>query len=246
MATLQARPVSPLPGDHPCADCTVREIAICGVLGESDLESFRSLGGTQRLVAGEPLFHEGDEAGQVYTVTEGGLKLYKLMPDGRRQIMGFAFPGDHVGATLDSAHDCTVEALEGTTACRFARVRFEAFAAEHPAMQSALYRSTARDLAAARAQMLLLGRKTAVERLATFILDLVERREQVSGAKPPQAVLTMSRSDIADHLGMTKETVSRALATLKQQRLVRLAALDRVEILDREGLSRLSEGADQP
>lgn len=244
MATLQSREISPLPASHPCVGCKVRNVAVCGVLGEGDLESFRCMGGTQRLGEGQPLFHEGDKAAQVFTVTEGGLKLYKLMPDGRRQIMGFVFPGDYVGVTIADEHAFTAEAMEGTTACRFTRARFDEFVEEHPNMERELYRLAAHELAAAQAQMFLLGRKSAAERVATFILALLDRREQVSGEAQREVVLPMSRSDIADYLGMTKETVSRVLAVLKNRRLVRLAALDRIEVLDREALARMAEGAE--
>lgn len=243
MATLAPRTISSLPAEHPCAGCQVRDIAVCGVLDEDELAAFRCTGGSQRLTSGQPLFHEGDRASQVFTVTEGGLKLYKLLPDGRRQIMGFVFPGDYLGVTLDDEYAFTAEALEETEACRFSRARFDEFVEEHPALEHELYRLAAHELAAAQAQMLLLGRKSAAERVATFLLSLVERKEKVSGQVQTEAFLPMSRSDIADYLGMTKETVSRVLALLKRKRLIRLAALDRIQILDRRALSEMAEGA---
>ena len=243
MATLAARTLSPLPAGHPCSDCKVRNIAVCGVLGGEDLAAFRNGGGTQKLQGGQPLFHEGDRASQVFTVTEGGLKLYKLLPDGRRQVMGFVFPGDYLGMTLDDEHAFTAEALEGTKACRFNRTRFDDFVDDHPELERELYRLAAHELAAAQAQMVLLGRKSAAERVATFLLSLLDRNERVSGQSQAEVTLAMSRSDIADYLGMTKETVSRVLAVLKSKRLIRLAALDRIQILDREALSEMAEGA---
>jgi CRP/FNR family transcriptional regulator, anaerobic regulatory protein len=243
MATLAARTLSPLPADHPCADCKVRNIAICGVLGDEDLATYRNGGGVQKLNAGQPLFHEGDRASQVFTVTEGGLKLYKLLPDGRRQVMGFVFPGDYLGMTLNDEHAFTAEALQGTRTCRFNRTRFDDFVEEHPELEHELYRFAAHELAAAQSQMVLLGRKSAAERVATFLLDLLDRKERVSGQAHAEVTLAMSRSDIADYLGMTKETVSRVLAVLKSKRLIRLAALDRIQILDRAALSEMAEGA---
>jgi CRP-like cAMP-binding protein len=88
------------------------------------------------------------------------------------------------------------------------------------------------------------GRTPAPARLSTFLLDLGKRREQAGGAGGNAVELPMSRSDIADYLGLTKETVSRVLALLKRRRLIRLAALDRVEILDRAGLADLAEGVE--
>ena len=242
MATLAARHLPSLPAGHPCMGCDVREIAVCGVLSCGDLNELRCLGGTQTVEAGQSLFHEGDPAGQVFNVTKGAVKLYKLLPDGRRQVMGFMFPGDFLGITINDEHAFSAEALERTRLCRFSRARFDEFVDEHPELERELYRLAAHELAAAQAQMVLLGRKTATERLASFLLDLAKRREQAGGAGGQAVELPMSRSDIADYLGLTKETVSRVLALLKRERMIRLAALDRIEILDREGLAALAEG----
>jgi CRP/FNR family transcriptional regulator len=242
MATLAARHLPSLPAGHPCLGCEVREVAVCGVLSCGDLAELRFLGGSQTVEAGQPLFHEGDRAGQVFNVTKGAVKLYKLLPDGRRQVMGFMFPGDFLGITINDEHAFSAEALERTRLCRFTRGRFDDFVEEHPELERELYRLAAHELAAAQAQMVLLGRKTATERLSSFFLDLLDRREKVTDRKQTAIDLPMSRSDIADYLGLTKETVSRVLALLKRRGLIRLLALDRVEILDRDGLSELAEG----
>lgn len=222
--------------------CDARKVALCGVLEDRELALFRCLGGTCYLQEGQPLFHEGDPASQVFNVTKGALKLYKLLPDGRRQIMGFMFPGDFLGITINDEHAFSAEALGSTQACRFPRHRFDEFVESRPAMERELYRLAAHELAAAQAQMVLLGRKSASERLATFFLDLLVRREKMTGKTHSEIDLPMSRSDIADYLGLTKETVSRVLASLKGKRLIRLAALNRIEVLDREALRALAEG----
>lgn len=202
----------------------------------------RGLGWTLRLKAGQPLFHEGDAATRVFTVAEGVLKLYKLLPDGRRQVMGFMFPGEFLGISVDDEHAFTAEALGPVDLCWFPRSRFDDFLSEHPAIERELYRLAAHELAAAQAQMVLLGRKTAAERLASFFLALLDRAEKAAGCAGRMIDLPMSRADIADYLGLTKETVSRVLAALKRRRLVRLEALDRVEVIDRAGLVDMAEG----
>ena len=242
MATAAIRALSELPAGHPCFGCDARKVAICGVLENRELALFRCMGGTAYLQEGQPLFHEGDAASQVFNITKGALKLYKLLPDGRRQIMGFMFPGDFLGITIDDEHAFSAEALESTQACRFPRQRFDEFVESRPAMERELYRLAAHELAAAQSQMVLLGRKSASERLATFFLDLLARREKMSGKTHAHVDLPMSRSDIADYLGLTKETVSRVLAQLKSKRLIRLAALNRIEVLDRDALQALAEG----
>jgi CRP/FNR family transcriptional regulator len=213
----------------------VRSTALCGVLDNQALADFRSLGWTLKLAPGQSLFHQGDPATRVFTLTSGTLKLYRLLADGRRQVTGFMHPGDFLGISIDDEHAFSAEALEQTQLCWFPRNRFDDFTEEHGAMERELYRMAAHELSAAQRQFVLLGRKTALERLASFLLGLAER---VDGM---EVELPMSRSDIADYLGLTKETVSRVLSALKRDRIVRLAALDRVEILDRAALEQRAE-----
>lgn len=232
-----------LPAGHPCLECEVRTKAVCGVLDCRELANMRQIGWTTKLRPGQPLFHEGDPATRVFTLTNGALKLYKLLPDGRRQVTGFLFPGDFLGITVDDEYAFTVEALTHSQLCLFPRNRFGEFTEDHPDMERELYRLAAHELAAAQQQMVLLGRKTAEERVASFFLTLLERTEKVSGEPERMIDLPMGRSDIADYLGLTKETVSRVLALLKHKRAIRLDALNRIEILDRTGLTEIAEGA---
>jgi CRP/FNR family transcriptional regulator len=230
-----ARHFEPVPTGHPGHGCDVRSTALCGVLDNQALADFRSLGWTLKLAPGQSLFHQGDPATRVFTLTSGTLKLYRLLADGRRQVTGFMHPGDFLGISIDDEHAFSAEALEQTQLCWFPRNRFDDFTEEHGAMERELYRMAAHELSAAQRQFVLLGRKTALERLASFLLGLAER---VDGM---EVELPMSRSDIADYLGLTKETVSRVLSALKRDRIVRLAALDRVEILDRAALEQRAE-----
>ena len=242
LAVATRRAAEELPQDHPCFGCEVRSGAMCAVLGCDELAAMRRLGWTLHLRPGQPLFHEGDLATRVFTLTRGALKLYRLLPDGRRQVTGFMFPGDYLGITVDDEHAFTVEAVADSQLCWFPRNRFGEFAEAHPHLERELYRLAVTELAAAQAQMVLLGRKTAEERLASFFLDLLQRVEKSAGHGVRMIDLPMSRIDIADYLGLTKETVSRVLASLKGKRIVRLDALDRVEVLDRPSLAAIAEG----
>lgn len=236
--------LEPLPAGHPCQGCEARERAVCGVLGCERLAEFRSLGSKLRLDAGQSLFREGDPATRVFTLTRGSLKLYKLLPDGRRQVVGFSVSGDFLGISIDDEHAFSAEALEDSELCSFPRRRFDSFIDEHRVMERALYRMAAHELAMAQLQLVLVGRKTAAERMASFLLHLVERAEWVSGKKIDVVDLPMSRGDIADYLGLTKETVSRILSTFRAARLIRLQEMHRVEILDRSVLEQAAESQD--
>ena len=218
--------LTPLPEGHPCADCPVRPITICRGLDGPTLAGMRALGTMQRIRPEQSVFHEGDAAKRVFMVTHGALKLYTLLADGRRQITGFMFPGDFLGVSVDEEYAFTVDR----------------FICEHPKVERELYRLAAHELAEAQRQMVLLGRKAAAERLASFFLSLLERAERASGVLEQAFDLPMSRIDIADYLGLTKETVSRMLAHLRSRGLIRLQAQDRVEVLDRDGLRATADG----
>jgi CRP/FNR family transcriptional regulator len=235
--------VARLPAEHPCAECDVRLRTFCRVLDNAELARFRCEGTIKHLEPKQPLFHEGDPADVVYNLTEGSMKLYKLLPDGRRQVTGFLFPGDFLGLSVDSEHAFTAEALDECEMCRFPRNRFEQFIEEHPEMEHELLRMAAHELAAAQDQMVLLGRKTATERVASFLLDL-HRRALRQDRNSESFRLAMSRTDIADYLGLTKETVSRAFTWLKTRGLIRLLPGDAVRIVDARALTRLAGGLD--
>lgn len=241
MSGTIARQLEPLPAGHPCQGCQARGRAICGVLDCENLAQLKKLGPTLRLGSGQTLFREGDPAGRVFTLTRGSLKLYKLLPDGRRQIVGFMFPGEFLGISIDDEHAFTAELIEDSQLCSFSRSRFASFLAEHPSMERELYRMAAHELSAAQHQLVLLGRKTATERLASFLLLLADRADEARGEKVDSVHLPMGRADIADYLGLTKETVSRTLSTFRAARLIRLRALDEVEILDRAMLEHVSD-----
>ncbi len=223
------RHLEDLPAGHPCEGCEVRDKAVCGVLDCDDLETFKNLGRTVKLSAGQVLFHEGDPVTRVFTLTRGTLKLYNLLADGRRHVTGFVYPGGFLGISMDEEHVFSAEALDDAQLCWFPRNRFDGFVDKHSPMERELYRMAAHELASAHQQMVLLGRKTATERLATFLIVL-------AGGGRDLVRLPMSRSDIADYLGLTKETVSRVLSAFRRDRLIRLRAIDVVEILGRGGL----------
>lgn len=231
-----------LPPGHPCETCPVRPITICRGLAAPTLAGMRALGTMQKLQPGQSVFHEGDPARRVFMVTHGALKLYTLLADGRRQVTGFMFPGDFLGVSVDEEYAFTVEALEVSELWWFSRETFDRFLTEHPQVERELYRLAAHELAEAQRQMVLLGRKAADERLASLFLSLLERVERGSGDTESSFDLPMSRIDIADYLGLTKETVSRMIAQLRAQGLIRLQTQNRVEVLDRGGLKAMAEG----
>lgn len=238
MATSVAR-LSELEPDHPCFDCSVRELAVCGVLEGAALRAFKESGPVVHYGAGDTVVFEGDEAGSVYSLTKGVLRLSKLLPDGRRQIAGFLFPGDFLGITLEEEHAFTAEAVAPSTLCKFPRARFDSFVNDHPALERRLYAVAAHELAAARKQLVLLGRKTATERMASFLLML--EGHCTAGTGDQDIAFPMSRADIADYLGLRIETVSREISAMKCARVIQLTGRQSFRIIDRERLDQLAE-----
>lgn len=220
----------------------MRPVSFCRKLSPDTLTDLRQMGKQITLSPGQTLFFEGDEVQRVFMISEGALKLFALLGDGRRQVTGFMFPGDFLGISIEDEHAFSAEALEQVELWSFSRKRFGEFCERHPQVERELFHLAAHELAAAQQQMVLLGRKNAAERLASFLLSLLCRRERLTGQEESVVALPMNRLDIADYLGLTKETVSRMIAQLRDKRLIRLASQNRVEILDREGMSDLAAG----
>jgi len=166
------------------------------------------------LRAGAALVREGEPALHVFNITMGSLRVYKLLPDGRRQITGFLFAGDFLGLAIGEAYVFSAEAMEPSTVCRFRKEPFRALVEQSPPLEHMLLHRTSHELAAAQNQMLLLGRKTAIERMASFLLDL-PGHDPARPSAPGQVRLPMKRGEIADYLGLTIETVSRVLTRMK-------------------------------
>jgi CRP/FNR family transcriptional regulator, anaerobic regulatory protein len=240
VSTAAVRDLEPLSIGHPCQGCEVRSRAVCGVLDCKDLAEFKKMGKDVSIRSKQTLFREGERATRVFTLTSGSLKLYTLLADGRCHVAGFMHPGDFLGITLEENHAFTAEALEEVKLCSFPREAFENFLDDHPAMERELYRMAAHELSAAHHQQLLLARKTANERIATFLVMLIGQQKEFASNGNKVASLSMNRADVADYLGLTKETVSRLFSSMRRDRLIRLQALDRVEILDFDRLMQLA------
>jgi len=187
------------------------------------------------------IFDEADPAEYVYTITAGTVKVYKLLGDGRRQITGFLFSGDFLGLTHNEAYAYSAEALAPTRLCRFRRRRLEALLVEIPHLEQRLLAMASHELAAAQDQMMLLGRKSARERVVSFILMLSDSATR-HGRPGDPVFLPMSRSDIADYLGLTTETVSRTVTLLKKQGLIELLDDKQIRLSRTSALREIAEG----
>jgi CRP/FNR family transcriptional regulator len=227
--------------DH-CRHCEARGRSVCSVLDHQDLHRLATAGTVIEIDAGHTFITEGDPADHFFNITHGTAKLYKLLPDGRRQITGFSHSGDFLGLAVSHNYAFSAEALEPLRFCRFTRKALRAVLDDFPAMEKRLLEVASQELVMAQEQMLLLGRKTARERVASFLLDQERLHRPRDDGQPEPIRLPMTRGDIADYLGLTIETVSRTFTRLKTEGLIALPAIDRVALLDREGLAIMADG----
>ena len=244
MATIdlnRAPVANPMGRLNPCAACTVRDMSICQVLDDGELQHLAEIATNMTLDARQPVIDEGEEAAFLFNVTSGTVKLYKLLPDGRRQITGFLYGGDFLGIAMNENYAYSAEAVNKVTLCRFPRPKFENLLTALPNLEKRLLSAASNELVQAQDQMVLLGRKTAKEKIVSFLLSLSTRQETRGGAASPVS-LPMSRADIADYLGLTTETVSRTFSTLKRQKNIRLLDGGMVDLPDIEALKDLADG----
>jgi len=224
-----------------CDACPVRSLAVCAVLEAEEIDQLASIVTDNQMDNGQIIFEEGEAAGHVYTVTSGAVKTSKLLPDGRCQITGFLFPGDFLGLAHGEAYAFSAEALGKTHICKFQKPRFMKVLDHFPKLEHRLLSDASSELAAAHAQMLLLGRKTASEKVASFLLMLFEKGAKVEGSEDLIRV-PMSRADIADFLGLTTETVSRTITKFRKEGLIILENDNTIRLSDAEALDDMAAG----
>ena len=209
------------------------------LLGElGDLSHTRVNAAEYKYSKGAEIYGEAEPAEYIYQVIEGAVRSHKLLSDGRRQIGAFHLVGDIFGLENGNFHRFTAEAIVDTTVCLMKRGSLERVAKTDPAIVRNMLSMTTDNLQHAENHLLLLGRKTSPERVAAFLLEM-GRRLPAAGVM----VLPMSRRDIADYLGLTLETVSRALSGLQKKGLLKFLGQTQREIvvMNPAGLAALDQ-----
>lgn len=198
-------------------------------------------GQTRTIEAKEHLFCEGDAASHVYRVELGHICIYRMMPDGRRQVVDFAYPGDLIGLGALEEHSDSAQAMERTIVRAMPLATLRELAQSDSRLGLKLYEALSRELMAARELLFTVSQRTAAERVAAFLLAL-SRRNVRRGENPFEIVLPMTRMDIADFLGLTIETVSRTLTKLRHEGVIDLEQCILVSILKPRALTQLAQG----
>src|SRR3569623_1709321 len=175
------------------------------------------------------IYAQGDATGPLYLVEFGTVRICQLTSDGRRQITSFCYAGDVFGREPSGEHEFYAESVDGAGIRVLRPANATGFAQK-------LLRLALRRFARMQARLVLLGRLSANERLASFLVDLMDRQENDDVINLP-----MQRSDIADYLGLTFETVSRVLRVLKDKSIIRVSTVDRIDVLDTDALRTLGD-----
>ena len=234
-----ARPHEELKASR-CATCAVRDSALCESLSDNELAALSAIGRRRVVPAGQVISWVGDASIFCANVVSGALKVTATLSDGREQIVGLLFPADFVGQLFTDETTLTVTAIVDTDLCGYSRGAFEAVLGDHPKMERLLLRRTMASLNEARERMLSLGRQSAQERVAGFILDLARRAGVRSADGLLHVSIPVSRGEMADYLGLTIETVSRQLTRLRTNDVIGFANGERIcTIINRAQLERI-------
>ena len=225
--------------DFPCQTCEVRDQSICAVLSDDELRELSKISTAVELTKGATVFYEGDENTCLFNVVSGAVRLSKLLPDGRRQVTGFLFPGDFIGLSVADQYAYTAEAITQTNLCRFDRSCLIKLLDRFPKLEHRLLELASNELVEAHTHMVLLGQKNVTEKISGVLINLLKR----IGQRRNGAIiinLPMSRTDLAEYAGLTTESVSRCLTRLRKANVIDLPKSWSVHVLQEEELERLA------
>lgn len=229
-----------------CAGCQLSNCALCNGLDHEICARLAAIVDRFEVTAGEILAKEGEPSAQVMAIIDGAVMSYKELPRSRRQVTRFYFPGDLVTLSGSAAHaDATIKAITPVVVCRIGRDALRCLCRGHPELAIRLFDLGDDEAAAAREHLLLLGRKSALEKVASFLVELA-CRTGCEGVIATEIRLPMGGTDIADYLGLKAETVSRMFTRLKTAGMVDLPKLGHIVLSDWRALSVLAGTMPRP
>ena len=234
-------------GEHrDCRTCLARQMSVCANIDQVGLGKLQAMSRPALFTKGRVVFEQDSPLDQVFLITGGMVKLFRLLADGGRQITGFLGPGDLLGGIKRSAGAyCTAQAIVDVTACVFPRASFLRLLQEYPDLCFSLLITATDEIEAHNDHIILLGHRRVPQRLAAFLL-VMGHRWKTNGADGTVVQLPMARTDIADYLGLTIETVSRAFAEFKRLGYIALPKPNRAVLLNLPALYELAGFEDLP
>jgi CRP/FNR family transcriptional regulator len=225
-----------------CEACAARDEGVCGALSGHRIDKLSRIAHRRGFAAGQMILAEGAPAEFFGAIIGGVVKLTKTLADGRQHIVGLLFPSDFLGRAFRNENKYYAEAATDVDLCCFPRPAFEKLLSECPPVGDCLLRLTLNELDACQEWMLLLGRKSAEERVASFLMMIARRAAMPAPDGSVQFELPLARSDIADCLGLTIETVSRQITRLKSRRIIGLVSNREIFIPDAARLEEAANG----
>lgn len=230
-----------------CLDCAVRRTAPCGALTGATANELSRIVHRRRIPAGQILYGGMNRPKTFSIIVEGVVKLVNVQPDGSNQIVGLQFPSEFVGRPFSEATPMLAEAATDLEVCAFSGSAFEALMQSHPDLEHCLFKRTLDDLDAARQWMFMIARKTAEERVASLLLLIARRlkgdcEETLELRGEVEFNLPLSRTEIAECLGLRLETVSRQFAALKAEGIITTGRRRGLKVCDLKGLNARAQG----
>ncbi|MCH9808514.1 MAG: Crp/Fnr family transcriptional regulator [Alphaproteobacteria bacterium] len=237
-------------GRNGCESCAIRNRAVCGALDDAELRELGRIGRFRHYKAGDVILADQEPTTFFANVVSGVIKLEKMSSDGRQQIVGLLFPPDFLGRAYSRTNPYFAQAATDVEICAYPHSQFEQLLRKNPELEHRLFEDTLSELDAAREWMFVLGRKSAQEKVASF-LHLIAKRQPMIGCShihqpgPARFELPLTRSDIADFLGLTIETVSRQLSKLKRQGTIQIVGGREVTVPDLRELGLTAGGENE-
>lgn len=226
-----------------CKNCSLAELCLPRGLNKDDLQTLDDIIQNRRLAQkNEMIFRQGERSDCIYAVRSGSVKTYTTAKDGEEQVLGFHLPGEILGLDgLDNhIHSCSGIALDTSTICELPITELNALCVQIPGLQEQLLSLISEEISKDHTMLLLLAKRNAEQKLATFLINL-SGRFKARGYSADKFDLTMSRYDIGNYLGLADETVSRLISRFKEQKIVN-ADRKRISILDHDSLCKIAEG----
>jgi len=227
-----------------CENCSLSRLCLPMGLEEKDITRLdQIISRTKPHHRNDYLFREGDSFKGIYAVKTGSIKTYISREDGSDQVLGFHLPGEIIGldAIETGVHGCTAKVLETTAVCLIPYEKLEKLSVEIPSLQHQMFRLMSREISNESNMLILLGKRNADERLATFLLSLSHRYKQ-RGFSATEFNLSMSRNEIGNYLGLAVETVSRLFTRFQDEGLLKVER-KHIELLDLEALQGICDSS---
>jgi CRP/FNR family transcriptional regulator len=244
MANLRHRAIETNALDHDavCKTCWAKTLSFCEPHHTESLRGFFDSATCLKVNPGTVFIHDGAKFPYYFNINRGATRSFKILPDGRRQILSFGFPGTLIGLSQYSNFEFNIEAINEVSLCRFSKDKVDYYSNKHPELRKSLMERMIYELSESYAHAVALGKMSARERLAYFLIKQNKADYKIYG-QLNKVTLPMNRYDISDYLGVTTETISRTFTQFESEGLITFIKSSEIILRDRRRLATLAAGA---